>query len=288
MYNKKNVALFLQQSRKILLIMVLLLTACATSSQKEASHPDVDVMVSKQRSIAGIYESGQVSNEKPSSQEVIDEVQMKSQADYHFTLAEIYSASNNTQEAIAQFQKTLVYDPKSTEVLLKLASEYLKASQVTKAIASAEAVLEIDPKNHDATIFLGKLYVSIQMYPQAEAQYRKALSHHPADHPKSLEVSLYLGMLLVQQSKTKEATKIFKNVAKHSKEHKHLAYYYLGRIEQGQENISQAEKYYRESLKIQNDFNPSGIALAEIYEIMNQTKKSYRSFRKIPKRTWTQ
>ena len=262
--------------RTFWIMILVLFVGCAT--QKRALNPDA--MVSKKRSIAGVYgdKADQMPSNlsKPSAQAVIDEVHLKSQADYHFTLAEIYSASNNTKEAIAHLQKTLVYDPKSTVVLLKLASEYIKAGQITKAIATADAVLEIDPQNYEATIFLGKLYVSIQMYPQAEVQYRKALTHHPADHPKSLEVSLYLGVLLFQQSKTKEASNIFKNIVKHSNDKKHLAYYYLGQIAQSQEDLSRAEKHYKDSLKAQEDFVASALALAEIYEVMDQLAKALK------------
>lgn len=267
--------------RTYLMILILGLAGCSSRPccKKEDSTPNA--MMSKPRSIAGVYNDGTARHIKDkktdkSSQNLIDDVHLKSQADYHFTLAEIYSASNNTQKAIEHLQKTLVYDPKSTDVLLRLASEYIKDGQITKAIASADAVLELDPKNHEATIFLGKLYVSVQMYPQAETQYRKALTHYPASHPNNLEISLYLGMLLVQQSKDAEATKIFQNIIKHSRDKKHLASYYLGRIQQKNEDFSKAEKHYKASLKARKDFSPSTLALAEIYEQTDQTAKAIK------------
>ena len=53
----------------------------------------------------------------------IDPVYMRSQADYHFTMAEALSLDGKVDAAIEQFKLTLVYDPNSAVVRKRLAEE---------------------------------------------------------------------------------------------------------------------------------------------------------------------
>ena len=209
----------------------------------------------------------------------------KSKADYHFTLSEIYSASNDTKKAIKELKQTLAYDPQSTLVHLKLAQLYLREGDITKSIASANAVLEIDPKNHKAAIFLGTIYISLGIYKQAEEQYRQTLSHYSDQDKKSFEISLQLAVTIMQQKeKEKEAIEILQNLVKNSNKHRYIAYYYLGHIQQVKQNFAKAEKYYKESLKVQEDFKKAAIALARLYEQTNKSKEAIKLLRSFNKK----
>ena len=195
----------------------------------------------------------------------------KAKADYHFTLSEIYSASNNVTKAIEELEKTLTYDPQSTLVHLKLAQLYLRSGDITKSIASANTVLEIDPKNYKAAIFLGTIYMSLGVYKQAEEQYRRTLSHYSDQDGNSEELSLQLALVIMQQKeKEEEAVNILEKLIKKSDEHKHTAYYYLGYIQQTKQNFAKAEKYYKKSLKVQENFKKATMALAGLYEQTNK------------------
>ncbi len=246
------------------MILILSLLTVACSSLPKNSHEDDTSISSKKKTT-----DGQITDISLLSSTSIDN---KSKADYHFTLSEIYSASNNTKKAIEELKKTLVYDSKSTLVHLKLAQLHLRDGDITKSIASANTVLEIDPKNQKATIFLGTIYMSLGIYKQAEEQYRQTLSHYSAKDKDSLELYLQLALTIMQQKeKEKEAIEILQNFIKNSDQHKHTAYYYLGYMQQGKQNFVEAEKYYKKALKIQEDFKQATIALTKLYE---QTNKS--------------
>ena len=170
-------------------------------------------------------------------------------------------------------------------VHLKLAQLYLRDGDITKSIASANTVLEIDPKNHKATIFLGTIYISLGIYKQAEEQYRQTLSHYSGQDKNSLELSLQLALTIMQQKeKEGEAIKILRDLVKNSEEHKHAAYYYLGYIQQAKKKFAKAEKYYKESLKVQEDFKKATIALARLYEQTNRYKEAIKLLKSFNKK----
>ncbi len=269
----------------LLLLIGFLFTSCSSLSPSQKSQQtthnnhNTKASASKARSIEGAYDN----HRTPASVSVIDtnvinKTTVKSQADYHFTLAEIYSASNQTDKAIEHLNKTLLYDPQSTTVLLKLAYQYIKKGQIIKSMSSVETILDINPKHKKAVIFLGGLYTSMNMHLQAEAHYRQVLNHYPKNHPDQLEISLHLGTCLLQQgnqgNKEKEAKSIFQNIAKHSDKEKHQAYYYLGHISQKEGNIPQAQKHYKKALALQADFHIAMLALVETYEQTNQLKQA--------------
>lgn len=252
-----------------IMILILSLPIVACSSLSKNVHKDPSI---QKKNTTPITNSSSFPSTISSTS-----VDNKSKADYHFTLSEIYSASNNITQAIEELKKTLVYDSKSTLVHLKLAQLYLKDGDITKSIASANTVLEIDPKNQKATIFLGTIYMSLNIYKQAEAQYRKTLSHYSPNDKNSFELSLHLALTIIQQKeKQKEVIEILQHLIKNSDQHKHTAYYYLGHIQQTKENFSEAEKYYKESLKIQEDFKTAIIALARLYEQTNRSVEAVK------------
>ena len=273
MYQKTITSLFL-------LFIGFLFIACSSLSKTTHNNQDTKALTSQARPIEDAYHS-RTPNALPHlptiDTKVMNQATVKSQADYHFTLAEIYAASNQTDQAIEHLKKTLIYDPQSTVVLLKLAYQYIKKNQIIKSISTVESILEINPQHKKAIIFLGGLYTSINMYSQAEAQYRKALTHYSKNHPDQLEISLHLGTCLLQQddkNKIKEAKRIFQNIAEHSDNKKHNGYYYLGLISQKEGRTSQAEKYYKKSLNAQADFVLAALALSEMYEQTNQIKQA--------------
>ena len=245
-------------------VLILSLALVACSSLPKNSQED-NTSISKKKTT--IDSEPQVKEDASIPSTTSDE----SKADYHFTLSEIYSASNNITKAIEELKKTLAYDPKSVLVHLKLAQLHLKNGDITKSIASANTVLEIDPKNHKATIFLGTIYMSLGIYKQAEEQYRQTLSHYSGQGENSQELSLQLALTIMQQKeKEKEAIEILEKLVKTSDQHKHTAYYYLGYIQQTKQKFNKAEKYYKKSLKIQADFKKAIMGLAGLYEQTNR------------------
>ncbi len=205
---------------------------------------------------------------------VVDEMQMHTQADYHFSLGESYSLDGNSQRAIEEFKLTMVYDAKSASVRLRLAGEYLKMGLINEAVEHAEQAEKLSPDDTEVHMFLGGLYNALKMYKQALDHYQYVYKKDPKDQ----EVPIYIGAIYAEQERFEEAEKFFLKATQEDNDKAHLAYYYIGkmRVEQATPDLKAAEKAYRKSLEIKPDFEEGALAL---YDLYNQKKESSKGIK---------
>lgn len=207
---------------------------------------------------------------------MIDPTYVSSQADYHYSLGEALSLDGNSERAIEEFKLTLIYDPQSVMVRLRLAAEYIKAGMITESIEQAEFAVGVNPESLEGRLMLGGLYSSLRMYTRAEDQYRILREYYPENQ----DVPIYLGALFAEQGRLDEAVEHFDALAK-DKEFKkpELAYYYKGRIlaeKGGTENIKRAQKAFMSALSLQPESEDSVLALSKTYEAMGQGDKGLK------------
>ncbi|MCB0366078.1 MAG: tetratricopeptide repeat protein [Bdellovibrionaceae bacterium] len=204
---------------------------------------------------------------------VIDSVYLQSQSDYHYTMGESYSLEGNSEKAIEEFKLTLIYDPNSVMVRLRLSVEYVRQGLLSEAIEQAELAVKMDPKSSEGRLLLGGLYSSLKMYEVALKQYQTILEFEP----KNEEARIYIGAILAEQKKFEESIQMFEELAKISdREKKFQAYYYIGRIraeQGGQEHQAEAEKAFTKALSLNPKDPESVLALAKLYEVQEKPKK---------------
>lgn len=204
--------------------------------------------------------------EKP----LIDSTYMQSQSDYHFTLGEAMGLEGNSERAIEEFKLTLVYDPDSVMVRLRLAIEYVRQGLVSEAIEQAETAVKMDSHLTEGRLLLGGLYSSLKMYDEALKQYQIILAYDQ----KNVDARVYIGAILAEQKKYEEAIEVFQGLATYfDKEDRYKPYYYIGRIrteQGGVKNLKLAEKAFGQALA----FNPSDVetvlALAKVEEMQDK------------------
>ena len=233
--------------------------------------------------------SSDIRNRAPSSVSVpqdaatgaqLDPLQMQTQADYHFTLAETHSLDGNSARAIEEYKLTLVYDSKSAIVRLRLAQEFVRQGLVTEAMEQAKLALEIDSKQVEAHMLLGGLYSALRMYTEALTSYHKVL----LIEPDNMEAPMFIGALYAEQKKYPEALAAFEKLAK-NKEAKstHLAHYYAGRIylEMGKaDSKEKAEKAFKNSLAEKPEFVDALLALGNLYEQSGRRETAKKEYAK--------
>jgi len=203
----------------------------------------------------------------------IDSVYLRSQSDYHFTLGESLSLEGNTEKAIEEFKLTLIYDPNSVEVRLRLAMEYVRQGILSEAIEQAELGVKMDPKSTEGRLLLGGLYSSLKMYEEALQQYRVILGYEP----KHEEARIYIGAILAEQKQYDEAVRVFSGLTTISKKNfSYRAYYYIGRIrveQGGKKNYRLAEIAFSKALSLKPRDVETVIALAKLYEESGRHKQ---------------
>lgn len=210
---------------------------------------------------------------------LVDKLSMETQADYHFALAETYSFEGLSQKAIEEFKTTLIYDPNSKVVKLRLAIEYVKLGLVSEAVKSAEDVIKLDPKSVEARLLLGGLYSTLKLFDKSINQYNEVIKIDPSS---ANEANLYLGAIYAEKNDLNKALTYFQKVAaaKDTK-FKHLAHYYIGRIHVFNNKGKLAEEAFKKSIGAKPDFTDSVLALGALYEDQNksdQATKLYSSY----------
>jgi tetratricopeptide (TPR) repeat protein len=212
---------------------------------------------------------------------VLDDLNLRAKADYHFALAESFALEGNIARAIEEYKTTIVYDPKTPRVRLRLAAEYVKQGLISEAMEQARVAIETDPKNIDAHLLLGGLNSALRVYDEALAEYGIVTKLDPAN----LEAPMFIGALLAEQKKFTEALAYFDRLAKNTNNpNAHMAWYYVGRVrtEENKEGASaKAEAAYRQALSVKPSYVDAMMALGQIYESTGrkaQTIDVYRGF----------
>lgn len=253
------------------LLVLAILSACASQPERDQSGRFHDSAFNDHNRAPASMTPPTPSSD---SQTTIDPLYMRTQADYNFSMGEAYSLEGNRQKAIESFKMTLVYDPESSLVRLRLASEYLKTGLISEAIEQANEAVSKDPKNVDAQMLLGGLYSTMKAYDKAVICYEKVLKLEP----NNFEAPLYLGAVWSEQKQFDKAIKSFENLSKNSDyATPHLAWYYIGRVRLEQKEAKfqkAAEQAFRKALSIKPDHADSVIALASVLNKRNQEEKS--------------
>lgn len=206
---------------------------------------------------------------------LVDKLSIETQADYHFALGETYSFEGLSQKSIEEFKTTLLYDPNSQVVKLRLAIEYVKTGLVSEAVKYAEEVVKNDPKHVEAKLLLGGLYSTLKLYDKSIQQYNDVIK---VDSKSSSEANLYLGAIYAEKNDLKKAQFYFQKVGATDNQFRHLAFYYIGRIELFNKNAAKAEQAYKKSLSYKADFTDTLLALGALFEEQNKSKEATRLY----------
>jgi tetratricopeptide (TPR) repeat protein len=219
---------------------------------------------------------------KPSN-ETLDPVHLRTQADYYFSMGESQSLDGNHKAAIESFKMVLIYDTQSSQVHLRLAAEYVKLGQLTQAMEQTDLALEQNPKSVDALLISGGIYSALKSYDKAITQYEKVLKVEA----NNTEAPLYMGAVYAELKNYDKAIRYFEKLTS-NKEYMtpHLAWYYIGKLrtEQGSKaQLKAAEAAYKKALFEKPNHAESVIALASVYQKMgqkNQTISLFKTFQK--------
>lgn len=242
-------------------------------------------------SLSGKFRDSTLSNSNPAPKSLtppdytsdaatplLDDTFMTSQADYHFTMGETFSYEGNSARAIEEFKMTLIYDPKSVLVRLRLSAEYVRLGMLTEAVEQGEIAVDMAPKSVEARTLLGGLYAGLKMFEPARQQFDAILKLEPG-HP---EAAIYLGALLAEERKYSESIRYFESLVKNKRfKDTERAHYYLGRIwsERGQGYFKEAEKAFGNALKLKPSYTEAALALGMLYRAQSKERDMEKLFR---------
>lgn len=141
-----------------------------------------------------------------------DENTIKARALAHYAMAVTYDLEGRSQEAIAEYQRSINYDPSQPLPHLRLAAYFLRAGLLEKSIHQLKTVLELDPDNDRAHYLLALVYSTEKKYDLAALEYEQILKAASKDDPENLEIHIYLAQLYFSQGKYMEASRQFHHI----------------------------------------------------------------------------
>ncbi|MGE4130964.1 MAG: tetratricopeptide repeat protein [Bdellovibrionales bacterium] len=200
---------------------------------------------------------------------LMDATYLSSQSDYHFTMGETYSYAGQSSKAIEEFKLTLIYDPKSVHVRLRLAAEYFRMGMTTEAVEQGEIASEMDPKSLEAHMLLGGIYSGLKTFDAARKHFAAVLELEP----ENTDAAIYMGALLAEERKYDEAVQYFQKLAKNKNfKEPEKAHYYIGRIyaEEGESKFELAIMSFSQALKLKADYPEAAMALAMLHRARNE------------------
>lgn len=209
---------------------------------------------------------------------VNDPASQRTQADYHFALAETYSLQGDSARAAEEYKLTLIYDSSSPQVRVRLAAEYVKQGLVSEALEQAKIAVAADPNFIDGHLLLGGLYSALRVYDDAIKEYRLVQTISP----ENAEAPLFVGAILAEQKKYAEASEQFEKLGKGANNvNAHVAWYYLGRVrleEDKEKNAARAEAAFERSLALRPSYTEATAALGSLYESSGRKEKALHLF----------
>lgn len=98
----------------------------------------------------------------------------RQKAENHYYAALDLTAEGATEQALAEYEKSLEADPGFTEAMHGMARALQDLNRLDEAIAVAKRIAEVDPDDVLAHTSLSVLYQKKGMIPEAEAEGNKA------------------------------------------------------------------------------------------------------------------
>ena len=156
----------------------------------------------------------------------------------------------------------------------KYAIELVKAGNLDRA---EKVLAKLFKKNkyrdESMGLILASIYSALNKGKKARKIYRTIL----ARNKKNEEACIFLTKSYIQEKKFKVGNKILDNCYKKNK--KAVYIYYKGKIALERERLKQAQKYFKQALKIERNFYQAAIGLGVIHE----EKKEYEKAAKVYK-----
>jgi tetratricopeptide (TPR) repeat protein len=195
-------------------------------------------------------------------------------AEYHYSLAQAYSAEGQLDRAIEEYRLTLMYDPDSAWVHARLGAEWLKKGETAQALESCRKALALDPKLTDARLMVAGILSTTQQSEEALKEYDRIIAQDRAHE----EAHLFKSHVLGELNRHDESVKTLKQLVKRNAE-SYLGWFYLGLAERRREQWAAAIVAYRKALELKPGYSQAYLALGFLYEERSRyddAKKVYK------------
>ncbi len=123
----------------------------------------------------------------------------------HYIMAVNHDLNGEATQAIAQYEKSVTYNPQEKAPRLRLGAYYVRFGNLEEAAKQLQAVIAEAPQEVQAHYLLALIYSSQRKFDQAAASYESILKYAAQNNPDSIEIYQYLAQLYYSQHQYEKA-----------------------------------------------------------------------------------
>jgi superkiller protein 3 len=189
-------------------------------------------------------------------------------------LAEIFSVNDDTDNAIASYEKALSYDVDLTELNAPLGVLYFQKGEIAKSEMFLQKALAANPDNAETQFFYGLLRYKQNSNEEAAKAFRRSIELDPTN----AEVHYYLGEVYDRLSRDKEAIASYQTAVQLNPKYTE-AWFDLGVAYFNRDRLPEAIEAYKQAIKLKPTYGEAHANLADVYRLTNKLDEAIGEYR---------
>ncbi len=161
-------------------------------------------------------------------------------AEAQFALGQLLARSDRFDRAREVFERVLELEPDNQRAIVLHARILQQQGDISRALSALASSLEARPQADTVRLTYARLLVEAKRFDEAREEFQRLAT----DDPDNEDVRYALALLLMQTKHLDEAEQEFHKLVG-SVKRRYAAYYYIGQIAEGRDDVEQALDAYR-------------------------------------------
>lgn len=192
----------------------------------------------------------------------------------HAGLAAIFSAKDETDNAIASYERALSNDTDLTELNAPLGVLYFQKGEIAKAEIYLQKALATSPDNAETQFYIGLLRYKQDRNEDALAAFRRSVELDPTNS----EAHYYLGEVYDRLNRDKEAIAAYQKSVELNPKFAD-AWFDLGVAYFNRDRLPEAIEAYKQAIKLKPTYGEAHANLADVYRLTGKWDEAIASYR---------
>lgn len=192
----------------------------------------------------------------------------------HAGIAEIFSAKDDSENAIKSYETALANDPDLTELNAPLGVLYFQKGEIAKAETYLQKALSANPNNAETQFFVGLLRYKQNRDSEAVAAFKRSIELDP----NNADVYYYLGEVLDRQNNSDDAITAYKNAVRLNPKYTE-AWFDLGVAHFNRDNYPEAIDAYKNAIKLKPTYGEAYANLGDVYRLDKKWDEAIGAYR---------
>ncbi len=192
----------------------------------------------------------------------------------HAGLAEIYSANNDADNAIASYEKALSYDAELTELNAPLGVLYFQKGEIAKAETYLQKAIAANPDNAETQFFVGLVRYKQDRNEEALTAFKRSIQLDP----DNAEAHYYLGEIYDRLNNGNDAVAAYQKAVQLNPKYTD-AWFDLGVAYFNRDQLPEAIEAYKQAIKLKPTHGEAHANLADVYRLTGKWDESIAAYR---------